>query len=85
MSLRSFFHVRKQAKELAELTRSGIQLARAGRMSEARHKYVLARKYRQTVYTELSGHFGRETAHKWDRKAAHMMTPLATMVSAWDV
>ena len=85
MQFVSYVRTRKQAKKLAELVAVGRTLARAGRTHDAKVVYTRARRYRRIVHTDLSSHFGAKLAHHWDRKADHMMTPLATLVSAWEV
>ena len=85
MWLIAYVWTRKRAKELAELVASGQALARVGRTHEAKTYYIKARKFRRTVRKDLGIHFGPKAAHNWDDKSAHMLTSLATSVSAWEV
>ena len=85
MQFVAYVRTRKQAKKLAELVAMGQTLARAGRTHDAKVVYTKARHYRRIVHIDLSSQFGAELAHHWDHKAAHMMTPLATLVSDWEV
>ena len=85
MRIVAYVRTRKQAKKLAELIAVGQTLARAGRTHEAKVVYTKARHYRRMVHTDLNSHFGPKLAQQWDYKADHMMTPLATLVSAWEV
>lgn len=85
MWLVSYVRTRKRAKELAELVASGQALASVGRKREAKAYYIKARKFKRVVHKDLDIHFGPKVAHDWDNKSTHMLTTLATSVSAWEV
>ena len=80
----TYLRTRKQARELAEMVASGEASAHAGLMRDARKLYSQAGRYKRRVHSHLSSEIGPGAARYWDRKADHILTPLATLVSAWD-